>query len=170
MPGERPQYRLNFETAFTQSRCVAGDILRKVRALILQRRRGLRSAIGKTPVLEMGRSIHDLLRQLVIYTNARKNAAQVRGIVYGFVSSHSDRKTSNLAMSATREANNSLFVRCIRARVSKRDCPAAQVASFNSEPGSSIRQIGMAYSKADPAVPSYQVLPRYRRLYPAGGQ
>src|ERR1700674_5374659 len=43
--GDRPKYRLNFETAL-MDRCVAGDRLRTVMSSIMRRRRGLKSAIS----------------------------------------------------------------------------------------------------------------------------
>src|ERR1700677_86926 len=50
LSGERPKYRLNFETALMYDRCVAGDMLRTVMSSIMRRRRGLFSAISETPV------------------------------------------------------------------------------------------------------------------------
>jgi hypothetical protein len=50
LSGERPKYRLNFETALMYDRCVAGDMLRTVMSSIMRRRRGLISAISETPV------------------------------------------------------------------------------------------------------------------------
>jgi len=44
--GERPKYRLNFDTALRYDCCVAGDRLRTVMSSIMRRRRGLISAIG----------------------------------------------------------------------------------------------------------------------------
>jgi hypothetical protein len=44
--GDRPKYRLNFETALMYDRCVAGDMFRIVMSSIMRRRRGLNSAIG----------------------------------------------------------------------------------------------------------------------------
>ena len=49
LSGERPKYRLNFETALMYDRCVAGDMLLIVMSSIMRRRRGLISAISETP-------------------------------------------------------------------------------------------------------------------------
>jgi hypothetical protein len=48
--GERPKNRLNLATACTYDCCVAGDRLRIVMSSIIRRRRGVRSAIGGSPV------------------------------------------------------------------------------------------------------------------------
>src|SRR5262249_14816701 len=62
--GERPKYRLNFDTALRYDCCVAGDRLQTLMSSIMRRRRGLISAIGKPPVSRVGlRKTRDPLRQ-----------------------------------------------------------------------------------------------------------